>query len=266
LSSKLASCHWRRYFRLSVRGLIVFVLGIGIWIGWVVRSARIQRVAVAAIKRAGGRVAYDWERTNGKPDLAGKPWAPRWLVECIGVDYFGSVSEVSLVGLLQGPRSTIEHIGRLTRLKHLFVFGSPIGDTALAHLKGHSSLEILFLDGTQVTGAGLAHVSGLTNLTMLSLRGTRVCDSGLAHLRGLRKLAILNLDGTRVSDLGLIHLTGLSNLACLSLEHTQVSDAGLARLKELTSLSILDVRGTLITGAGRRALRKDLPWWVSVDY
>ena len=42
---------WRRFLRLSVRGLIVLVLVIGAGLGWLVRSAHIQRDAVAAITR-----------------------------------------------------------------------------------------------------------------------------------------------------------------------------------------------------------------------
>ena len=68
--SKPASRRWRRYLRFSVRGLIVVVLVVGGWLGWIVRGARIQREAVAAITRAGGRVAYDWERRDGK-DIPG---------------------------------------------------------------------------------------------------------------------------------------------------------------------------------------------------
>ena len=51
--------------RFSVRGLIVLVLLIGCWMGWLVRSARIQRDAVAAIKDAGGTVSYEWEWSDG---------------------------------------------------------------------------------------------------------------------------------------------------------------------------------------------------------
>jgi hypothetical protein len=48
---------WQRFLRFSVRGLIVVVLVIGVWLGWLVRSARIQREAVAAIRIAGGNVS-----------------------------------------------------------------------------------------------------------------------------------------------------------------------------------------------------------------
>ena len=44
---------WRKCLRFSVRGLIVVVLLVGGWFGWEVRSARIQREAVAAITKAG---------------------------------------------------------------------------------------------------------------------------------------------------------------------------------------------------------------------
>ena len=42
----------RKYLRFSVRGLIVIVLVVGGCLGWIVRSARIQHEAVAAIEVA----------------------------------------------------------------------------------------------------------------------------------------------------------------------------------------------------------------------
>src|SRR6516165_8790615 len=80
---------WRRFLRFGVRGLIVLVLVIGAGLGWIVRQAHIQRDAVAAIKHAGGSVKYDWEYVS-----KGNPWAPRWLVDWLGVDFFGHVTEV----------------------------------------------------------------------------------------------------------------------------------------------------------------------------
>jgi hypothetical protein len=65
---------WRGFLRFSVRGLIVPVLVIGAGLGCVVRSARIQREAVAAIQRAGGSVTYGWEWNNGNTVPRGKPW------------------------------------------------------------------------------------------------------------------------------------------------------------------------------------------------
>jgi hypothetical protein len=81
-----ASRPWRRFLRFSVRGMIVLVLVIAGWLGWLVRSARIQREAVAAIERFGGRVSYDWEWNNETSIPGRKPWAPIWLMDLIGVD------------------------------------------------------------------------------------------------------------------------------------------------------------------------------------
>ena len=55
----------RRFLRFSVRGLIVLVVMTGAGLSWLVRSAHIQRDAVAAISNAGGDVAYDWDWSNG---------------------------------------------------------------------------------------------------------------------------------------------------------------------------------------------------------
>jgi hypothetical protein len=68
---------WRRYLRLSVRGLIVLVLAIGAGLGWIVHEAHVQRDAVAAIRKAGGSVTYDWAWKDGQPISGGRPWAPQ---------------------------------------------------------------------------------------------------------------------------------------------------------------------------------------------
>ena len=70
---------WRRFARFSVRGLVSLILLIGAVLGWLVRSAHIQRDAVAAIRRAGGSVMYDWQWKNGEPNANGKLRWPKWL-------------------------------------------------------------------------------------------------------------------------------------------------------------------------------------------
>jgi hypothetical protein len=58
---------WKcRRLRLSIRILIALVLLIGTGLGWIVRSARIQRDAVEAIVKSGGAVKYDWEYKDGR--------------------------------------------------------------------------------------------------------------------------------------------------------------------------------------------------------
>jgi ABC-type polysaccharide/polyol phosphate export permease len=62
--------HSQRWYqvRLSVRAMIVLVVVVGCWLGWVAHRARIQREAVQAVMQAGVRgttISYDWEYKNG---------------------------------------------------------------------------------------------------------------------------------------------------------------------------------------------------------
>jgi Leucine Rich repeat len=268
---------WRRCLRLSVRGLIVLVLVVGAGLGWVVRSARIQRDAVAAITRGGGSVIYTRHGWNTEyTPFYGPGKTPTGLVETIGVDYFRHVTSASLN---RGPTDTdgdatlaqVRHFNRLqalridgasvsdaglaqvrdlTELWLLFAGRTQITDAGLVNVKNLRELEALWLEQTQVTDAGLAHLKELRNLTGICLDGTRVSGAGLAHLEGLPKLFQLFLCKTNVNDDGLAHLRRLTKLSRVELANTQVTDAGLAHLKGLTRLAILDLRGTQITDSG----------------
>ena len=119
--AKPKSRFWRKYLRFSVRGLVVLVLVIGAGLGWIVRSARIQRQAVAVIEKVGGHVMYDWEWSNGKENPGAKPWAPKRLTDFVGVDYFGHVTSVELNGAAAATDAAMAQVGHLTRLQDLFV-------------------------------------------------------------------------------------------------------------------------------------------------
>ncbi len=50
---------WRRLrVRISIRTLLVLVLLVGGGLGWIVNSARIQRLAVESIRKNSGLVVY----------------------------------------------------------------------------------------------------------------------------------------------------------------------------------------------------------------
>ncbi len=238
---------WRTFLRFSVRGLIVFIFVIGLWLGLLVRSAHIQRDAVAGIINANGQVKYNWEWSDGRAKIGGKPWAPRWLIDQIGIDYFGHVKVASLPG---DSDAACAHIGRLPRLEQLTLGGSAASDAGLAHLKGLTKLSELDLRATKVTDAGLANLEGLTSLTFIDLSNTPVSDAGLAHLKGLVHLKDLELNETGVTDAGLAHMTGLMDLSILGLLRTKVSDAGLFYLQGLPNLARVNLRYTQMTDAG----------------
>ena len=148
---------WRRFLRFSVRGMIVLVLVIGGWLGWIVRSAGIQREAVAAIDQAGGEVKYDSGSTRTPTLKTHELWAPKWAVDALGVDYFGHVCEVTLT--LNCTDRELADVGRLTALDSLRLYYPNVSDSGLVQLQGLTKLSKLVLSQTQISDAGLAHRS-----------------------------------------------------------------------------------------------------------
>ena len=232
----------------ACRRLIVVVLVVGAALGWMVRAALIQRNAVAAIESYGGHVIYDWDRGEGPYVVEGEPWVPRWLMDRIGVDYFGHVTEVTL--FQAGADEAAVHLGHFDRLQRLAASGPSFSDAGLAHLKRLSSLSCLSLDGTPVSDAGLVHLERLANLSDLFLVDTQVTDAGLLHLRGLTNVSCLGLSCSQITDAGLVHMKDLINLSILRLDNTRVSDVKLLDRKVLNNLSILDLSWSHVTDAG----------------
>ncbi len=246
----------RRYLRFSVRGLIIVVLLIAGWLGWIVRGARIQHEAVAAIINARGSVAYEWEWKNGRPAPPGAepPW-PRWLTKMLGPDVFGHVVAVNLI------RRTVDdavmtHIGSLTRLRELNLRFATPPISFLAKLEKLTDLEILALPYAIFSDDDLAHLAGLTKLKHLDLLGPEITNKGLAHLAGMRQMALLQLIKTNITTLEPIR--GLTQLKMLNLQNSPIGDEGLRPLKDFTSLEWLHMGGTHVDDAGFSASRQSV--------
>jgi hypothetical protein len=183
---------------------MMFVLILGGVLGWIVYQAHVQREAVAFITRSGGGVGYDWSWSSGRIIRNGKPWCPRWWVDLIGVDYFGSV--VLVLFPEGGSDADLVHIGRLARLDTLDIRSAAVTDKGLAELKGLNSLHTLHLGGTAISDVGMEHLERLTSLEWLSLADTKVSDVGIERLKGLTNLRELRLKGTRSTDHGVSEL------------------------------------------------------------
>jgi hypothetical protein len=159
--ARLDSRPWRRFVRLSLRGLIVMVLLIGLGLGWLVRSVRIQREAVAGITAAGGGVQYGRESSN-------RIWAPAWLVNLVGIDYFDHVDTVVLP---KATDSEFAQVGRLTQLEALFFEFSSLSDAGWAHLNGLTKLATIGAHGPEFSDDSLAHLKGFPSLLIRGPRG-----------------------------------------------------------------------------------------------
>jgi Leucine-rich repeat (LRR) protein len=254
-----ASRAWRPYLRLSIRGLVVLVLLLGGWLGWLVRSARTQQEVVVAITSAGGSVTEIRYWPGESSVSPGTTWVPGWLRDFIGVDYFATVTGVHVP---DARAEALRQVGRLPKLRTLSIDSSSVSDEGLAHLKGLTNLSVLTLYRDPfvysrldhlppaVSEQGLTHLGPLTSLSVLVLNGIPLTDAGLVHLSGLRKLRRLDLWYTQITGSGFVYLAGLTGLTRLDLGGTPVTDAALAQLEELPNLLELDLAYTGVSDAG----------------
>ena len=228
---------------------------------------------------------YASQRAANSPIPARKLWAPSWLVERVGLDFFDDVIACGKKGGSAG--GVLHHIGKLTRLEYLDLQGSDFSEGELAHLEGLSRLQTLNLSRSSLTDVGMVHLRDLTGLQNLILLETKVSDAGLCHIGGMihlqklhlggtnagdlamaqlgrmPKLEYLSLIGTRVGDAGLVHLSSLTNLKTIYLDdspsqETNVTDTGVNQLKGLNSLRVLTF-GRKVSSDGVESLRKALP-------
>jgi hypothetical protein len=233
-----------RWKTISLRGLLLLILAIALWLGWIVNKARQQREAVAGLQKFGGFVHYDWEFINGpvkvpqgnnlwmpswgKLNKTAKPWAPDWMRRALGDEYFQSIAHVSLyVDIKKGQAdATWVNIGP--------------ADDALRKLATQSSVRTLQIGGDQVTDENLDYVGRLTGLEELSISwGHRLTDKGFLHLSRLERLRILDVDHSRMTDTSLVAIGQLTNLEELRLGGEGFTDRGLAHLSRLTRLKRL---------------------------
>ena len=166
------------------------------------------------------------------------------------------------------------HIGHLSHLERLNLFGTTLTGNGLANLEKLTALEMLSLPDQPYSDDDFAHLAGLTRLKRLTIKlGAQITNRGLSHLsemrqmeslaliktrittlepiRGMTQLKELNLHGAPITDEGLETLEGFTSLQRLILGETQVTDAGIAHFSTLSDLRTLDLTRTRVGDAGR---------------
>jgi len=241
----------RRFFRYSLRTLMIVVTVFCVWLGITAKRARDQRQAVEVILKLGGEVYYEHQlqkmlevinRNKGRPGSqdTNTP-GPVWLRRLIGDEYFFSVASV----VFTGPKvndTNLAAVGRLTNVHLLNLSGTNVGDDGMAHLEGLTNLQSLLLDSTQITDTGLLHLKELSKLGFLDFRNTKITDAGLEHLKWFTQLKRLYLTNTKVTDAGLEYLNGFTNLRQLYLTNTQVTEEGVEKLQQtLPNCNIINI-------------------------
>jgi hypothetical protein len=268
--------HRRRWFSLSLRGLMLLVLVVGGVMGWKARRARLQQRAVATIQGLHGSVIYDWEydweyagnHFMKKP--ASVPPGPSWLRRALGDEYFQDVAAVILPTESGLPPAFDESrepfdpkyarlllddqlacLDGLDRIENLHLQGGHLKPEGLERLARLGRLKDLTLIIDALDADRLAHLGGLTNLERLSVMVKRGDVGDLAFLDRLTKLRSLQLIEGPVTDAGLAHIGRLSQLETLYIDGSELTDAGLAHLEGLKALERLTLYSASgITDAG----------------
>ena len=297
MTLRLVECmkNLRRLFQFSLRTLLIVLTALGIWLGLHVQRARKQKEAVAAVRKLGGWVHYDFQESPaGSRKFDGKiePWLPRPVVSVFGEDFFFDVVEVNLVysndsgkreenanfssqalrHLTEFPKlrqllmrksqandQELAVVGQLKNLEALYIWNAyNVGDKGVTHLIGLRELKTIHLDHSHITDESLRTLAALPSLEEMSLQNHRFTDKGLSYLtdkHSLRRLCV-GLGGTQITDQGLIYLKGLHNLELLDLQGAKVTDAGLEHLKGMMNLKDLWLGSTEASGT---ALQQALP-------
>ncbi len=199
----------RRWFRVSVRGLMVLVLLVGGGVGWLTQSIQARRRAEAAILKGTTEVEFEkyWPLEPTDPWVA-RAWstARTWVAQTLATDVTSGVVEI-----------------------HFF---QPVPADILTHLAWFTNLQYLTIHDTRAIRGGWDHLAGLTQLRYLNLGGCAGVDPAMLHrLSQIRSLDILTLRGVPATAEAFVPLANLPNLSTLKLYACpNLTDEVLARI------------------------------------
>jgi internalin A len=233
----------RKRLRLSLRAMMIVVLGIGGVLGWVAHRAHVQRDAVAAIttprRNTRGIVYYDWQFVADKFDKDARPRGPKWLRGALGPDVFDTAVAVVIEGD-NVDDEFLENVGKLHGVEMVDIIGNAAPDltpAGMAQLRTLSRLKKLNVRGFTNSHGFVAALTGKTGLRSLWLRKAAVTDDEMAIIGAFTDLEFLQLDGSNVTDRGFAHVANLKKLTILDMPGVHITD--LAPVADLAQLDLL---------------------------
>lgn len=241
-----------RWFRYSLRASLVFVTCVAIALAWFTNHTRGRTIALAAIRKAGGKVEFYW---------APPGWNQR-LESWFGKDLFGKVRSVDLREG-KADNDLMKHIAVLEELKELDLSYAPIDNEGVRQI-AHLPLRQLWLQSTKITDASAETLAPMKTLEFLALNATSISDPFLEKLPALPELTHLGLRGSKVTGAGMKYLPQHPKLKSLDVYSTSVDDAGVQSLAECQGLTDLGLSMTKISDDALLSIAK-LPKLEHVD-
>ncbi|MCE9548389.1 MAG: leucine-rich repeat domain-containing protein [Planctomycetia bacterium] len=208
----------RRWFRYSLRSLLIFTTfaaaGLG-YLGYEARRAQRQRHVAERLNRLGGACFYEprvfWNTVGDMPQWI-QPLADRYPnlvcdLTSLTMRFHCSENEKPYCGENEKPSDEeLKWLAECSTLKHVFIHGDCVSDVWLDRWERLQKLEEIDLSDTHIGDVGLGHLAGLNNLKRISLSSTEVTDAGMASLSKLTNLREINLVHTRVTPDGIRQL------------------------------------------------------------
>ena len=180
----------RRWFRFSLRSLLVFIALVGIGAGWIAnkRAQSRRELAIAAqleVYRASVTLRYPFVIESPSCGFIDEPRARSWWRKQLGNLLGPTVEDVFFLIPIDDagkPVPTLPDLALLSSLTHLERLNANscrIND--LRPLANLTSLESLSLDGTKISD--LSPLAGLKNLRRLHVNDTRVPKQQIGALQ-----------------------------------------------------------------------------------
>jgi hypothetical protein len=264
----------RRWFRFSLRTLLVVVTILSVWLGYQLNTARQQAASNRSIKQIGGWSYYDFQQGQPKtgPNASAVSPLPDWLIDWFGNDFFHPIVEVNLVYHYDarqarhenaaGSGDDLKFLEGLPQLRSLCLHKYQVSDDGFQYVGRASNLERLFVwDAFPITDRGVKHLHNLRNLEMIHLSNSKITDQSLKVLAKLPRLKNLSLQGNAFTNRGLEYLQEMTQLTDLwvGLGETTIDDDGIPYLTKLVNLKELDLQQSNVTASGLAVLHKALP-------
>jgi hypothetical protein len=129
-----------RWLRYSLRSLLLVMTILCLWLGWLTHRAQEQRAALAFLRSVPvGSIRFDRRDEQ--------IWAPAWLRQSIGDDYFRSIVEVHLTSEVTGENlpQVVAQLCRLPKLETVYLWYAKVTDDDLRHLTSLTQISHLGL-------------------------------------------------------------------------------------------------------------------------
>ena len=167
----------RRWLRYSLRTMLVFVLLLSVWLGWMANQAAKQRRAVELVHELGGSVVYECDVADDGPTLGllptgsfievtidalevtDEPASEGFFIDLIGHDWFHNVIQGDIASSVVTTKQLATIADGLPNIVGLHLYKGSIGDTELDLIASLERLEVVTIGGeTHVTADGLARL------------------------------------------------------------------------------------------------------------